>query len=106
MSDSLPKKVFGDHVHLAVRTLLSAIPTLGGPALELFNALIGPPLVERRNRWLNDLADRIYALENENRLKLEDLATNEQFISTIMNATAAAVRNHQQEKIEALQNAV
>jgi hypothetical protein len=106
MTDSLPKKDFGDHIHLGVRTLLSAIPTLGGPALELFNAVIAPPLEQRRNRWLNDLADRIYALENEKRIKLEDLATNEQFISAIMNATTAAVRNHQREKIAALRNAV
>ncbi len=106
MTDSLPQKTLGDHIHLGVRTMLSAIPTLGGPALELFNAVIAPPLEQRRNRWLNDLADRIYALEKEKRLKVEDLGNNEEFISAIMNATTAAVRNHQNEKIAALRNAV
>src|SRR6266849_8285705 len=106
MSESLPQKTVGDHIHLGVRAMLSAIPTLGGPALELFNAVIAPPLEQRRNRWLNDLADRIYALENEKRLKLDDLGNNEEFISAIMNATTAAVRNHQNEKIAALRNAV
>ena len=106
MSDSLPQKTIDDHFHLAARTVLSAIPTLGGAALELFNAVIAPPLEQRRNRWLNELAQRLDALEKEKRLKIEDVVNNDEFISAVMHATTVAVRNHQHEKIEALRNAV
>jgi hypothetical protein len=72
----------------------------------LFNAVVAPPLERRRNRWLNELADRLYALECEKRLKLDELEKNEEFISAVMNATTAALRNHQCEKLAALRNAV
>jgi hypothetical protein len=38
--------------------------------------------------------------------RFEDLAQNEQFVSAVLQATQAAVRTHQEEKIEALRNAV
>ena len=106
MSDSLPQKAAGDHLHLAARVVLSAIPVLGGPALELFTAVIMPPTERRRNEWLNDLAQRLNMLEQEDRLKVADLAKNDEFISAVMQASAVAVRNHRQEKIDALRNAV
>ena len=106
MSNALPEKSFGDHLHLTARAVLSAIPAVGGPALELFNAVIAPPIERRRNVWLNELADRLQTLEQENRLKIEDLADNDAFISAVMQASTSALRNHQQEKIDALRNAV
>jgi hypothetical protein len=89
-----------------MRSDLSAIPHIGGPALELFNAVIAPPIERRRNEWLNDLAERLNVLEQEEQLKMEDLAANEQFVSTVMQATTCAMRNHHREKLEALRNAV
>jgi hypothetical protein len=86
--------------------VLSVIPTIGGSALELFNAVIAPPIERRRNDWLNKLAERVQALEQRGRVRVADLANNDEFVSAVMQATAAAVRNHQQEKIEALRNAV
>jgi hypothetical protein len=106
MSESLPKKTSSDHWHLAARTVLSAIPAVGGPALELFNAVLAPPIERRRNDWLNDMARRLETMEQEKRLKVEDLGKNDEFVSTVMQATAVAVRNHHQEKIDALRNAV
>ena len=86
--------------------MLSAIPTIGGPALELFNTIIAPPFERRRNEWLESLANRLDALEKEKRLKIEQLSGNEEFISVVMHATTVAIRNHKQEKIDALRNAV
>ncbi len=106
MSDPLPEKSLGDHLHLMLRAGISAIPALGGPALELFNAVIAPPIERRRNAWMNNLADRLRELEQENRLKIDDLAGNEEFISAVLQASTSALRNHQEEKIEALRNAV
>jgi hypothetical protein len=106
MSQPLPDKCVGDHLHLTARVVLAAIPVVGGPALELFNSVIAPPVERRRNVWLNQLAERLHMLEQEKRLRIEDLTNNQEFISAVLQATTAAVRNHQPEKLEALRNAV
>lgn len=106
MNTPLPRETTGDDVHRAARAALSAIPFVGGAAMELFNRVIVPPVQRRREAWLNDLAERVSALEREGRVKVEDLQNNDQFVSTVMQATEVAVRNHQQEKIDALRNAV
>jgi hypothetical protein len=61
---------------MTARAVLSAIPTVGGPALELFNAVIAPPVERRRNVWLNGLAERLQKLEQEKHHKIEDLTNN------------------------------
>jgi hypothetical protein len=104
--EAFPKKNIGDHLHLAGRTILSVIPKFGGAAVELFNAVITPPLERRRNEWLKSLADRLSCLEQEGRLRIEDLANNDEFVSAVLQATTAALRNHRREKLEALRNAV
>ncbi len=38
--------------------------------------------------------------------KMEDLSENEAFVTMVLQATQVAVRNHQEEKLEALRNAV
>jgi len=45
-------------------------------------------------------------LEDNQGIKLETLQNNELFITIIAQTTSAAVRNHQQEKMEALSNAI
>jgi hypothetical protein len=106
MANELPQTSAGDLLHLAARAAISAIPGFGGSALEVFNHLIAPPIQKRRDAWLNDLADRVVKLEQDDHLKLDDLATNDAFISTVMQASTIALRNHRKEKIDALRNAV
>jgi hypothetical protein len=90
----------------AVKSLLSAIPVAGGAAAELFG-LLNIPLAHRRETWFQDLADRLAELESHiSGFRLDTLVDNEQFVSATMQATQAALRTHQQEKLEALRNAV
>ena len=49
---------------------------------------------------LGELSERVEGFN------IEDLAENPAFISTVLNASQAAMRSHQEEKLEALQNAV
>jgi hypothetical protein len=79
---------------------------LGGPAEVIFDHVIVRPLERRREAWLAGLAERIAKLEDEGRLSRDALANNEEFVSTVMQASTIAMKNHQQEKIEALHNAV
>lgn len=102
-----PEKTAGDHVHAATRIVLSAIPYFGGPANNLFAAILAPPLDARRNRWLESIADRLQALEQINpEFKIDSLKDNPRFISGLLEASQAALRTHQEIKLEALRNAV
>jgi len=99
------KNSIGDIVDSTVKASLSLIPILSGPASELFQKIITPPLEKRRITWLKNLSERISELENKG-LKIEDLKNNQMFISVVMISTQSVIKNHQKEKIEALKNAV
>jgi hypothetical protein len=102
-----PKASLGDAMHTIVKAGLSAIPVAGGPAAELFAALIVPPLTKRRDKWVQTIADGLKALEEKiESFSLESLQDNEAFTTTIMHASQVALRNHHEEKLEALRNAV
>lgn len=102
-----PKPSAVDAGHAIVKGLISAIPALGGPAAELFGLVIAPPLEKRRNEWMNAIAQKITDLERKQAgFKIEDLAGNQLFLTVVMQSTVAALRNHQKEKLDALQNAV
>jgi hypothetical protein len=94
-----------DVAHALAKAGLSVIPVIGGPAVELFQLLIQPPLEKRKSDWMNTVGEKLQQLEKDG-LKLEDLQENEQFISAVMNATQAAMRTHITAKREALCNAV
>jgi len=105
-SHDTPLATRGDLLHAIARAGLGAIPVLGSAATELFTAIIAPPLETRRVEWMNDIADHLQQLEDRGELKLEELQQNEAFITTVMQASQAAIRNHQSEKRDALRNAV
>lgn len=101
----LPKDTKGDVVHALAKAGLSLIPFAGGPAVELFQLLVQPPLEKRRTEWMQAVGEKLQQLEN-NGLNLEGLQTNEQFVSAVMHATQAAMRTHVAAKREALRNAI
>jgi hypothetical protein len=101
-----PKQTKSDKVHLAARAVLQTIPLAGGAAVEFFNAVMNPPLEKRRQKWMEEVAEGLQALETKQNVNLEKLSSNETFITTVMQASHVAIRNHQQEKLEALRNAV
>lgn len=107
MDTEAPKPTKGDAAHTMAKAGLSAIPIVGGPAAEIFSAIIVPPLTRRRDAWVESIATTLKELEKKvDGFKIEDLANNELFITTVMHATQAAIRNHQKEKLDALRNAV
>jgi hypothetical protein len=102
---SVPKKSAGDLVHAVTKAGLSAIPVVGGPAVELFQLVLQPPLEKRREAWMARVGDAIAKLEADG-LQLESLRENEEFVSVVMQASQIAIRTHQEEKLEMLRNAV
>ena len=101
-----PKETAGDHAHALVRAGLGAIPFAGTAATELFNRVITPPLERRRDRWREAVGERLQTLENARAIDVQSLQENEAFVTVVMQASQAAMRNHNKEKLEALRNAV
>ena len=90
-----------DLAHLAADILAGFIH-----AGALLNYLITPPLEKRRNEWLDALGTRLVQLEKEKGISLEDLKENDEFIDIVIQATQIALRSSQEEKKEALKNAI
>jgi hypothetical protein len=96
----------GDVIQTLTRAVFSAVPVLGGPAAELLNLVVVPPIQKRTIEWLNDLGERVRQLEEQGRITVESLKGNEVFADTVLRAMRAASATGQEEKRHALRNAV
>jgi hypothetical protein len=102
---NVPTSSKGDVAHTLAKAGLSAVPILGGPAAELFQAIIQPPLERRRQAWMEQVGEKMKKLENKG-FNLGKLQNDERFISAVMHASQLALRTHQKEKLDALRNAI
>jgi len=100
---AVPKRSKGDAAHAVAKAGLSAVSIVGGPAAELFQYVVQPPLEKRREEWMNQVGKKLQELEARG-VSIEDLQNNEQFISAVMYASQLALRTHQTAKLEALRN--
>lgn len=105
MTIEVPEPSKGDVAHALTKAGLSAVPIIGGPAVEIFQLLVQPPIEKRRRAWMAEIGEKLQELEAKG-LDLESLQNNEQFISAVLQASAAAIRTHRVEKLVALRNAV
>lgn len=96
-----------DYIHIGTKAGLTTLPGIGGIIAEYFSAIVPPAIQKRRDEWLREIYYRLKALETKiEGFKIENLATNENFISTLLHATQIAIRTRDKEKIESLRNAV
>ena len=100
-----PEGTKADAAHAVARAFFAAIPYAGGATVELFSAVIQPPLEKRRVAWMNSVGEKLLELE-ESGLNLEELQNNEAFISTGMHASQLALKTHREEKLTMLRNVV
>jgi hypothetical protein len=112
---SPPDKTLADSAHAVAKaavvagaTVLAAMaPAFAAPAAllpELFQLVVTPPLERRRNAFLQEVHERLLAVEGGT--SLQELAINPVFISTVVQATQVAVRTHRRTKLDALRNCV
>jgi hypothetical protein len=102
-----PERSAADVAHTIVKAVISAVPYAGGPVAELLGLVFGPPLEKRQKKWVQDLADSVNEIQQKVAgLTAARLSENEVFVTTALHATEIAIRTHQQEKLEALRNAV
>jgi hypothetical protein len=89
-----------------VRTVVSAVPGFGGPAVELLGLVLKAPLERRRDEFLTDLGVQLAALESDGVVSLKQLSEDAVFVDNVLHATLAALRTRHQTKRDALRNAV
>jgi hypothetical protein len=106
--EQIEKKTTGDYALVAGRiaTSLIPIPILSAAASELLSLIITPPLEKRRNEWMKEIGERLREVEANKGVNLEDLGSNEKFVSSVINATSYALKTHEKEKLDAFKNAV
>ena len=94
-SRSFPEPRVVDYADAAVRTLVSAIPGLGGPAAQLIAIAIAPPFERRRASWFNDLADRLASLEQAvDGFTVQSLTDNEEMVADVTKEDVDQARTH------------
>lgn len=97
----------GDYAHTTANAAISMIPLLGGSIAAFFNTIIAPPLEKRRDKWLIELYKELIQIKDKlEGFSIEELSKNDLFISIITQSTQIALKNHQDEKLQALRNAV
>jgi hypothetical protein len=101
---SKPKIKTSDVVHTFVK---GAIGEISSTAAELFNLVIAPPLEKRRNEWIESIAEDLLNLQKKiDTFNIENLKSNELFLSVLLNSTQVAMRTHQIEKLSALRASI
>lgn len=105
MGAEVPEASKGDIAHVGVKAILSAVPHVGGPLSELFTFVVTPPLEKRRRAWMEEVGQRLQALEQKG-IDLQGLQDNQEFLDTVLQATQAALRTSVDEKKTALANAI
>lgn len=107
MTAEEPKVSKGDYAYALAKAGISKVPIVGAPIAEILPLIIAPPMERRRTEWLKNIGERLKLLEEKVAgFRLEDLQSNETFVTTATHASQVAIRNHQKEKLDALQNAV
>lgn len=95
-----------EKAHRVARAAIAGIPALGGTLVEVFNALIEPPMAKRKTAWMIEVTEAINELYEKGIVTEENLQENEKFFTTLVHASSTAIRNHEKEKLDALRNAV
>jgi hypothetical protein len=102
----VPHEEIGSEVAVAlVKGAIQAVPLAGGLLAEVVNLFVNPA-ERRKERWLMEVSAAIEKLQKELGLIPEALQKDERFISFLYQATQIALRNHREEKIRALRNAL
>lgn len=102
-----PESTRGDKVHAIVKGVIGAVPLVGSIAAEAFALAVAPPLQKRQQAWMEELGTALLELEKRVAgFRVEALKDRERFVTVAMQATSAAIRTHNAEKLAALRNAV
>lgn len=101
------KNSTGDYAHAVAGGAVASIPGIGNLASEIFHTIISSPLEKRKEQWMIRIAEGLEELQNKaDNFNVETLCENDLFISILNRASQLAISNHQEEKLNALRNAI
>jgi hypothetical protein len=92
-------------VQKAAEMLIASLPVVGGALQIAFQDAMGRSLVQRRERWLTELAMAVNELRDQVG-DFDKIAKNATFVDAVITATQIADRTSRDEKRELLRNAV
>ncbi|HDM8130247.1 hypothetical protein [Vibrio harveyi] len=95
-----------DKIHRIVKSSVASIPGVGGVAAEVFNSIVESPMESRKIQWMIEVTDAINMHLVEREHSIEKLIHNDVFITTLLQASQSALRQHSLDKREMLKNAV
>ncbi|MGO4500065.1 hypothetical protein AB4114_29745 [Paenibacillus sp. 2RAB27] len=100
------KNTKGDYVHATVKAAASSVPVVGGLLSEVFGLVVAAPADKRKENIIILLDERLREIEAKvDSINLDDLATNDRFLSTVLQVIQISMRTHQTVKRVALINA-
>ena len=88
-----------------VKGALSSIPYAGGVIAEVANLYLNP-LEKRKEAWAKRVHQAIEEIHERFARLPESLMEDEMFFSSLYQLSDLAIKNHQQEKLELLRNAI
>ncbi len=98
---SSPKENAADKFLTGGKAFIGIMPA-GSLATYLLDQIIKPPVQERIKEWM----ETVSASLNEHVSDIQSLKDNQRFITSFIQASQIASRNHQEDKLKALHNAV
>jgi hypothetical protein len=101
-----PKKTGKDTAHSLVKGAIGAVPLAGDLMGALFDLAVKPSFEKRFQKWSESVSAALNDLHETKGIQIKDLQGNEEFISTLTQATRAIQATHLDEKREMLANAV
>ena len=101
-----PTEAALDYGHKALKLGISLIPYGGGPASEVLSWIVDAPIQQRLHDWRVMIGEAMQRSEQRQEGFIDEVRTNPAFIDTVLQASQAALRTSQQEKLDALRNAV
>jgi len=100
-----PDEETRDTAEAIVRASVGMTPFVGGPLAELANVMMEKALPRRKDAWLKKVGETVDYLTAHS-IDIEGLADNEAFVTVLQEASEAAAKTHEEEKLRALRNAV
>ncbi len=99
-----PKKTTNDQIIDLISKGIESVPA-GRAIIAIIETFFTKPFVRRQQHFINELCDVVNKIE-EDGITINELMNNEEFIDLVIQASRIAMENHQQEKLNALKNAI
>ena len=100
-----PKEGLIDKVGKLIKAGIDSTVPGGAIATELLLSFIKMPYQKRSEEWQKEITETLNKIQEEG-VNLEQLKDNEDFIDILLQAIPIGLKHHQQEKRQALKNAI